>query len=309
MPMINYYKHQDIDKKKWDFCVENSLNTSYAALSDVLDITATHWDGLVYGDYIAVFPLPWRKKHGLKYIYPPFFTAQLGLFTMEELDIALFFQAIPKEFKFVEIVSNNYFKTPGFVSVFKRNKTFRLGLMKNYEELSANFSKNHKQNIRKANQAGLTMTKQGSIQPIIDLFRENKGFVSAFKSADYEVLHQLMAHLCTLGKAEIWSVYDETNTLCAGGFFVYDFNKITFIFSGSNEVAKDRRAMFFLFDQFLKEHAETNVILDFCGSNDDNLARFYKGFGSTLYFYDTIRMGKTVGVVNWFRSLKKMIRF
>jgi len=305
--MIKYLKNSEIDRLKWDHCVANSLNASYSALSEVLDIAASNWDGLVYNDYAAVFPLPWRKKFGLKYIYPPFFTAQLGLFAMEELDVSMFINAIPKEFKFAEIILHNYHKTPDFVNVFKQNRTFQLELGKSYEELNANFSKNHKQNIRKAYQTPLLITKEVNIKPIIDLFRQNKGDVSSFKSLDYQTLHQLVTHLSSVGKMEVWSVYDETNTLCAGGFFIKDFRKIIFMFSGSNETAKKRRAMFFLFDQFIKEHAGSKTILDFCGSNDDNLARFYEGFGSTLYFYDTIRIGKSLGIVNWFRSLKKMI--
>ncbi len=307
--MIRYLKNAEIDYKKWDFCVENSLNPSYSALSSVLDIACTQWDGLVYGDYLAVFPLPWRKKNGIKYIYPPFFTAQLGLFAMENVNIEHFFLAIPRQFMFVEIISNNYYQTPNFLSVYNKNKTFRLGLMKSYEELSSNFSKNHKQNIRKGNQNLLTISKTGDILPIIDLFRENKGDLSSFKNADYKVLHQMMTHLISHGKAEVWNVYDEKNTLCAGGFFVFDPNKIVFMFSGSNLVAKDKRAMFFMFDQLIRENCNSNQILDFCGSNDENLARFYEGFGSTLFFYDTIRMGKIAEVVNWVRNLKKKIRF
>lgn len=296
--MIKYLKNSEIDRSKWDHCVVHSINASYSALSGVLDIAASNWDGLVYDDYVAVFPLPWRKKFGFKYIYPPFFTAQLGLFAMEELEISMFLQAIPKGFRFAEIILQQDQKSPDFVQVFKHNRTFHLDLVKSYEELSAGFSKNHRQNIRKAFQTPLSITKEAHIQPIIDLFQQNKGDVSSFKSVDYQMLHQLVTYLFSIGMMEVWNVYDETNTLCAGGFFIKDFRKIIFMFSGSDEVAKKRRAMFFLFDQFIKEHAGSKNILDFCGSNDDNLARFYEGFGSTRSYYDTIRMGQLLRILN-----------
>ncbi len=39
--------------------------------------------------------------------------------------------------------------------------------------------------------------------------------------------------------------------------------------------------MFLLIDHFIKENANKHLTLDFDGSNDEALARFYKGFGST----------------------------
>lgn len=306
--MIKYLRNSEIDYKKWDFCVKNSLNPSYSALSSVLDIACPQWDGLIYDDYLAVFPLPWRQKALFKYIYPPFFTAQLGLFAMEEVDLALFLNAIPKKFKHIEIILNNKYETPKFTKTIKRNRSFQLGLMSSYNEISSTFSKNHKQNIRKSNQNTLSISKSYEIQPVINLFRENKGYISSFKDNDYKVLHQIMTHLISMGKAEIWNVYDDKNTLCAGGFFVFDAQKIVFMFSGSNQVAKEQRAMFYMFDEFIKANCNSNWILDFCGSNDDNLARFYEGFGSKLYYYDTIRMGKMNRITSWLRRLKRIIR-
>jgi hypothetical protein len=290
--MIKYLKHQDINKEKWNLCISKALNSSVYAISDVLDITSPNWDALVLDDYQAVFPLPWRKKLSKKYIYPPFFSTQLGLFAMQEMDMSLFLNAIPKKFFYQEIKSNTHFSTPISFTVAKQNRTYYLDLSKSYTELVTEFSKNHKQNINKANQNTLLLSKEGEVQPIIDLFRQNKGHLSSFKIKDYQVLHQLISHLRSIGKAEVWSVLDETNTLCAGGFFISDFNKTIFLFSGSNEIAKDLRAMFFLFNQYIKENASKNMVLDFGGSNDDNLARFYAGFGSSAFYYDTICIDK-----------------
>jgi len=41
----------------------------------------------------------------------------------------------------------------------------------------------------------------------------------------------------------------------------------------------------FLIDSFIKGHSETKKIFDFEGSNDTNLARFYKSFGSIVVHY------------------------
>jgi hypothetical protein len=51
-------------KTKYDTCMAQSLNSRIYAFSWYLDAVADHWDVLVYGDYEAVMPLPWRQKMG-----------------------------------------------------------------------------------------------------------------------------------------------------------------------------------------------------------------------------------------------------
>jgi len=57
--------------------------------------------------------------------------------------------------------------------------------------------------------------------------------------------------------------------------------KAIFIFSGLSQEGREKRAMFFLIDHFIKEHSNNHLTLDFDGSNDEALSRFYKGFGSS----------------------------
>lgn len=305
--MIKYLKNSEIDRAKWNLCVANASNASFYALAEVLDITSPNWDALVYLDYQAVFPLPWRKKMGIKYIYPPFFSTQLGLYSHQLLDVSQFINAIPKSFRYQELKLNTFFQIPEAQYSARKNKTYCLNLSRPYEELAQSFSKNHQRNIQKANQNSLTLIKAGDTQSIIDLFIANKGGISSFVHADYQTLHRLMSHFLAIGKAEVWSVYDEKNTLCAGGFFITEFGKTVFMFSGSDEVAKERRAMFFLFDQYIQAHASSNIVLDFGGSNDENLARFYAGFGSKPFFYDTImldHLGLLGKVIRLFKQKK-----
>ena len=293
--MISYLEHSEIDLKKWDQCISTAHNATFYALSDVLNITSPNWNALILDDYTAVFPLPWRKKFGTKYIYPPFFSTQLGLFSKSEMDVLPYFKAIPSKFKYIEYKLNTSSITPDSLPIMQHNRTFHLNLIPSYEELSTKFSKNHKQNIKKSHQNSLRIEQTFDPKPIIELFQLNKGNLSSFNEKDYEVLETLMKHLINKGKAEIWSVFNSENTLCAGGFFITDFQKHVFLFSGSNSEAKEKRALFFLFDNYISTYASTPNTLDFGGSNDDNLARFYEGFGSTANFFDTIcinRMGK-----------------
>ena len=54
---------------------------------------------------------------------------------------------------------------------------------------------------------------------------------------------------------------------------------ITFLFSGLTEEGKQRQAMTYLLDQVIQQYAHQPITFDFEGSDDENLARFYLGFG------------------------------
>ena len=79
--MISFCKHNNIDFKKWDDCISNSINRKIYSFSWYLDIVANKsWDALILDDYKAVMPLPYRRKLGKEYIYMPYFTQSLGVF-------------------------------------------------------------------------------------------------------------------------------------------------------------------------------------------------------------------------------------
>ena len=60
--------------------------------------------------------------------------------------------------------------------------------------------------------------------------------------------------------------------------------------------------MFLLLDSFIKENSQKNITLDFEGSNDENLARFYKGFGSKECVYLQLRRNRLPFLINWLKK-------
>src|SRR5258705_11018399 len=97
---IQYLAHKDIDKNKWDRCIDSAGNGLIYAYSFYLDCMAMNWDALVLNDYEAVMPLTWKKKYGIHYLYQPFLTAQLGLFgnQINPNLFEIFLNAIPDKF-------------------------------------------------------------------------------------------------------------------------------------------------------------------------------------------------------------------
>ena len=289
---IKHIKQSNIDTRKWDNCIAKSINGIVYAYSWYLDIVCPHWEALVYGDYETVMPLTQNHKYGVNYLYQPFFTQQLGIFSFNKIDETLidsFLKAIPKKFKFIEINLNKYNrieKLKGFT--IKENDNFELDLIENYENIFRKYKQNNIRNIRKAIQNKVSIVKGLMPNDIFELVKTS-GKIPGMKDTHLNMLRQLIAAAIRYKSGYLYGAYNEQNTLCAVGFFVYSNNKACFILSVTSNEGKELSAMFLLVDEFIKDFSNRNMILDFEGSNVESIARFYKGFGANQFRYPSIR--------------------
>ncbi len=287
--MIKYLAHNEINKRSWDECVKASVNGRLYAYTWYLDIVCDHWAGLVLDDYRAVFPLPYRKKYGLNYIYQPVFTQQLGLFSRLPLTPQLledFLNHIPVKYKYINLNLNQHNRPCSLTVKFEKRRNIEMDLLDEYVHLKENYSSNLKRNLKKAEKANLTIFENLKPDTVIQLFKANKGkTLKQFSNDDYSRLIRLVYKAIQQGNAEVWGVYTSENNLCAGGIFLQSHKRITFLFSGANEEAKQSAALPYLLDAFIEAHAGRELVFDFEGSNHEDLARFYLGFGSKPISY------------------------
>jgi hypothetical protein len=310
--MISYLQHSEIDKSKWDETVSRSVNGIIYARSWYLDIVSPGWDALVEDDYKAVFPLTHNRKFGVGYLYQPFFTQQLGLFTRDHLTEKLvndFLQSIPPKFRFAEIHLNSMNKVdPGCYSVESRIN-LELDLIDTYENLRRNYDQNAKRNLKKAFDSGIAIRHKVEPDELITLFRENYGKKEGkLKFKDYEVIRKLMVYCLKKRYGLILGAFLPDGKLCAAVFFLLDQNRLIFHFAASTKNARDTGAMFFLVDSFIREQSEKTMTLDFEGSNDTNVARFYKSFGARECNYYMIRINRLPWIARKAVYFKKRIR-
>jgi hypothetical protein len=116
---------------------------------------------------------------------------------------------------------------------------------------------------------------------VVALFRDNRGAsLAKWGNAEYGRLILLTQTAIQRNAAFITGVSEVGvgQLLCAAIFMKTD-SRITFLFSGLTEEGKQCQAMTYLLDQVIQNHANQQVVFDFEGSDDDNLARFYLGFG------------------------------
>jgi hypothetical protein len=287
--MLQSLSRNDIDKKKWDDCVLAAHCSSIYGTSVFLDTISDQWDALVWGDYEAVMPLPFRKKYGIHYLYQPLFTQQLGIYKKEKItraESAMFLDGIPDKFKYASVNLNpDCFVYEGDKKLYSRDN-FIVDLNHSYESLHHNFSDKTRATLKQSKAYQLRLEPLKDSWKIIQLFSEyNIKYANRFAKQDYERLVKLINIYSEEHKVEQLGVFNGDGVLCSGGVFIKHLNRNIFLFSGNSQLGRQQRGMFFLLDCFIQKHAGTEMYLDFAGTTDPGLARFYKGFGSSIEHY------------------------
>jgi Acetyltransferase (GNAT) domain len=287
--MIRHLSNPEIDRERWDDCIRKSFNGIIYAYSWYLDTVAPQWEALIDDDYKTVMPLVKGKKMGIQYLFPPFFVQQLGVFSVNKLtaeNVLQYLKSIPNQYRYWEINLNTFNKVTGTDFEYRPNLTHELDLIDTYENLKRNFSDNAKRNIKKAAQFPLQLSNSPSREEIITLFRSGRGAdVKVLQEAQYDTLRRLLNVVDSRGRLHARGVLNENGQMIAGAFFIDANGKVIFLFSGLNEEGREKGAMYLIIDRFINENAQKNLVLDFEGSNDPELARFYRGFGAKECVY------------------------
>ena len=307
--MIRLLKHNEINKKRWDDCINKSFNGNVYALSWYLDIVHPNWNALIENDYERVMPLTNSKKFGLSYMFQPFFVQQLGVFSTSQLsqeDVENFIKAIPQQYLLTQYRLNSYNKVDYDSDIIVKHRNVELDLIYDYQYLYNNYNNNTKRNLAKAEAAGLSINNNINPEIIINLFRNNRGKdVKHWKDKEYNRLLELINIAISQECCFTIGINDLDNNTIAGAVFMHSHDRIIFLFSGSDEAHKDKHALTMLLDNVIREFSETQYTLDFEGSDNDGLARFYKGFGGAEVFYPEVKYNNLKGILKFIYKLMR----
>jgi hypothetical protein len=302
--MIRFLRNDEIDKSRWDACIASVPNGLVYANSWYLDTVCPGWCALVDDSWESVFPLPSGYKYFMHYLYPPFFTQQLGLFSMWETTSELvreFTDAIPSRYRYMEIQLNASNGNPGGFTVQPRMNHI-LELSPTYEELQKNYSENHSRSIKRAVREGVVVNENGKASDVIRLFRKGRGStLENLGDRQYALFESLVSKVQQHAKVDVQVATNSSGHLVAGVVFFNYRNRRTLIFSGTIEEGKAVSAAHLLVDHYIGKIAGKQGILDFEGSDNANLARFYKSFGSKESPYLKLTMNRLPIPWKWFK--------
>jgi hypothetical protein len=301
--MIVYLKHGEIDKEQWDACIAASPGCKPYAFSWYLDIMSPGWEALVDDDYDSVFPVPARKRYGIKYIATPIFLQQLGAFSPDkpaESVIDEYLDYMPEFYWLVDLSIGQKIRYKGY-SVTERTN-YELDLSSPYETIWKNFDQACRRNIEKSQKVKPKMADDIIPSELIELFIKMKEEVAArIKPRDMARLQTLMEYCIKTGKGNISGVRDKNGKIIFGQFLIRFAGQINLLFGVNTPESREKRINYYFINEIIRVSAGKKLTLDFAGSSIPSIGTFLSSFGSVNKPYYRIYKNSLPLPIRWLK--------
>ena len=290
---ITYMTREEIDIDKWDNCIINAGNGLIYARSFYLDAMAENWSALVMNDYKSVMRLDGNRKYGIRYLYQPPFTAQLGIFSAGPINqkmISSFIFQSKKLFRFCEMRLNH----SNMLQNLPVQANYILDLQATYEQIRGKFKKSLVRNLKSGHPNTMSYCSSTDFQKVVQLYRANYGRrFPHVTSNHYQRFETLCADLSERKMGIIRQVITGiSKEILSAGIFFRDEKRIYNIMPVTPPEGRKRLANPYLLNQLIREFSGEKKILDFEGSEIAGIAEFYKKFGSTLEPYPFLKFNR-----------------
>jgi len=283
------------------------MGSLYSACSQWIDLCTVFLPGqdgrelgaLISGDFDAVMPLTWNKKFGFKYLYQPYFTVPLGVFSKSHtaFDISSFLQAIPPEFKYWDIDLNENNFVPDKNKIYKLRQYARtnyiLSLQEGYDQLKLRYKRLANRMTKKAAENNLQIIKGEDPAVIIQLYQKD------YAVRDHSVPDSIYRKLEKCTKTAFENKLSDTYLAksVAGETLAYyiillDEKFIYSLLGGSTEQGKKMGAFYLLTDNIIRDYAGSKKIFRFEGSDIPGISFFDGLFGPQKISYPHLVMNK-----------------
>lgn len=282
---IQHIDRSAIHPEKWNAAVLSSRVPLVYAHYDYLEcMTNQNWSALIFGDYLAVFPLPQKTLFGLTYIVQPPFCQQLGAFGSNHNITTLdFIQAIPKRFLRVRLQLNPYFDDVSVTGIAsKQNLILPLTTEPKY-------NKDCRKNLASLQQQPIQYEiNQLTFDQVVEIYQNAWG---QFNQKITQRQYQQFVLACEKLKRN-----HAAFTLCAkdlnthevyGAAILLGFNlpldwrekHLHYVCAGPTPKGRELSVMHGIIDYAIRKHRGENNVFDFEGSSIPGVASFYQKFG------------------------------
>jgi hypothetical protein len=283
--LIRYLAHKEIDKTKWDNCIDESCNQVIYAKTFWLD-EMCKWDALVLNNYEAVMPLTWNRKYGFYYLYQPYFTKQLGVFakTITPEMVNAFLSAIPAKFKLwdIDLMENCGDEETWQLKkiVLKKRTNYFLQLDESYGELYKNYKRLSQRMLQKAKENEIILVKNADPIEAISFYKKNYNYDKNISENIYTKLYNAVSIAFTNKQAYTYLAKTKQDEIIGAYIILKDEENIYSLIGGSNKKGKEVGAFYLLTDAVIKDNTDSKLTFRFEGSDKKGIAFFNSQFGA-----------------------------
>jgi hypothetical protein len=275
----------EIDKAKWDRCIDESDNTLIYAKSFYLDNLHANWCGVIAENYDWVLPVTSRKKWSISYLFQPAFVQQLGIFARPSSTVPYsdIIHLLQKQYKFWEISWNYATPVAEFPPEIEKKPAanYILDLSSDYDTIFASYHKDLIKNLKKAEKNSLTYLCSNDFKNCINLFKKHYSErLPNIKNEDYLNFRTVCDYALQERRLVCRQAANEEGELLSSILLLKDKNRLYNLMNTTTDSGRKSEANHFLMDGVIHEFAGSGLILDFEGSDIPGIKAFYENFGS-----------------------------
>ena len=240
----------EIDRKKWDICVNNSVNSKIYGYSWFLDNVFSNWYGIVDENYRAVFPLPIINKNTIGKVA---FMHELNIYGIKTtIDIInQFTKAIPENYKIKNL--------PISLSSAKLNLYFTQ--KKTYYYSKDLIAPNKFENINESTSLENNYSSSIiSIKNLTDFTKKNT--ISTFNKNDINALKRIIRFTTHYKFGYLKGIFSLNNTLIGTYFYITFKDRIYLLVCNINKSSDSKSVYEYILKEIINEFKNKNLILD-----------------------------------------------
>lgn len=316
------HRHQ-IDDDAWNALIDRSPHSTIYAYTWYLDVVSPGWKGFVVDggqwtvasvqgtkgeaihkkkspEYLAVMPLPVRKKWGVVTLQQPLFCQYLGIFSGEVLsaeEASAFLDALSRHFFYISDYAFHPLQTSVLQKVLSdfsivEKTTHWLDLGSNYAQIVGRYKKDRRNNLKKSLVKGWQIMVSTDAEPLLSLFRENHApKIQGVKEHAFLLFRDLTEVLLKQEKAKI-RYATRHGEIHAGVMFLEDNGTGIYIFNAADAIGRQGNARTFLLDHYFRQDTGKLHTFDFESPEVASIARFYESFGAEKRMFISIKKNK-----------------
>lgn len=291
--------HQEIEAATWDEFVHDSAQGNIYHLHTYLTNLLGEWQAVVVkesGKIVAAFPFSAKTKWGISYAMQPFFAQYFGILfgpksesiyknlEFQKKAIQLIHNTLPARIKYFD-----YNFAPEFDYALplqwlgwrqKTLYTYWVNIGQGYDSFLQNCASHVRREIKKADQAGLTVHVENNPETVVKILKIAKP--EAVRQIDehfFEALCNNARHFHSQGESHCLIGYEGSKPVAGIIYFFYQ-NKMIYYQGSTISDYKNSGIMSKIIAESVRLFGHEYRYLDFDGSMIEPIERFFRGFGA-----------------------------